>query len=160
MADNTNTPPDVDELPDAVPAQGAITFDPAPSLITLTNSKDIVVPDSIVVVLEDGKLDEWLVANTNSNPANWTYNVSFNIIGVVIPSFNIEIVEGADIDLFDYLPAGIDQNTGELTLRGPAGPAGTGGSGELQTHIDAATPHPAYDTDLPDLTVLFENGLI
>lgn len=29
----------------------------------------------------------------------------------------------------------------------------------LATHVDDPTPHPSYDTDLPSLTVLFENGL-
>ncbi len=32
-------------------------------------------------------------------------------------------------------------------------------SADLQAHIDSPTPHPAYD-DVPDLVVLFENGLI
>jgi len=48
-------------------------------------------------------------------------------------------------------------------LPGPRGPAGldTGGYIDLAmtTHIQAPTPHPAYD-DTPDLTLLFLNGLI
>lgn len=32
-------------------------------------------------------------------------------------------------------------------------------SAELQAHIEAAEPHPAYDRDVPDLTVLLENRL-
>jgi len=182
-ADNTNTPDDVDELPDALPAVGTITFDPAPTLITLDLSKDIVIPDPIVVDLDaSGQIDEWLVANTNSNPSNWTYEVSFNIIGVTIAPFNIEVTEGADLNLFDFFPAGVVGDPGVLTLRGAPGDSayqvavnngfvgteqqwldslGSGGGGTaLQDHIDNATPHPAYDIDLPDLAVLFENGLI
>lgn len=30
----------------------------------------------------------------------------------------------------------------------------------LQAHINSATPHPAYDIDMPDLAILLENGLI
>lgn len=30
----------------------------------------------------------------------------------------------------------------------------------LQAHINAPTPHPAYDVDMQSLTVIFENGLI
>jgi len=44
-----------------------------------------------------------------------------------------------------------------FALRGSAG--GEVSSAELQDHIDDPTPHPAYD-DLPDLVVLFENGLV
>jgi len=29
----------------------------------------------------------------------------------------------------------------------------------LAVHVNAREPHPAYDADIPSLTVLFENGL-
>lgn len=29
----------------------------------------------------------------------------------------------------------------------------------FQAHINNPTPHAAYDVDLPDLTLLFENGI-
>lgn len=31
---------------------------------------------------------------------------------------------------------------------------------DLNSHINAPEPHPAYDSDIPPLTLLFENGLI
>lgn len=45
---------------------------------------------------------------------------------------------------------------------GPPGPPGPAGSGEmlLEMHINSATPHPAYDVDMPTLNLLFENGLV
>lgn len=39
--------------------------------------------------------------------------------------------------------------------------AGSGdASAALLAHINAAEPHPAYDVDMPSLTLLFENGLL
>ena len=47
-------------------------------------------------------------------------------------------------------------------LPGPPGPPGMAGGESMDlvmtTHIQAPTPHPAYD-DTPDLTLLFLNGL-
>lgn len=31
---------------------------------------------------------------------------------------------------------------------------------ELDTHINSINPHPAYDDDIPDLSITFENGLL
>lgn len=46
---------------------------------------------------------------------------------------------------------------------GPQGLPGLSGDGEgaalLQAHINDPAPHPAYDT-IPNLTLIFENGLI
>lgn len=45
-------------------------------------------------------------------------------------------------------------------LPGPPGPPGpAGGEVILQQHIENPTPHPAYD-DIPDLSLLFDNGLL
>ena len=30
---------------------------------------------------------------------------------------------------------------------------------QIAAHVESATPHPAYD-DMPDLTLIYENGLI
>lgn len=62
---------------------------------------------------------------------------------------------------------------GDIGLQGPQGVSGvttvTGGVTEsqvtdavataVQNHVQAPAPHPVYD-DIPDLTILFENGLI
>jgi hypothetical protein len=42
---------------------------------------------------------------------------------------------------------------------GPPGPPGASGDEALQAHITSDTPHPAYDDDIVDLVVLFENGM-
>lgn len=46
-----------------------------------------------------------------------------------------------------------------LPVTGPVGPVDTGALDALADHIADPTPHPAYDTDLQSLTVVFENGL-
>lgn len=58
-------------------------------------------------------------------------------------------------------------NAGPPGPRGPVGPTGAPGSGAIDDyardiislHLVDPTPHPAYD-DLPDLSLIFENGLI
>ena len=30
----------------------------------------------------------------------------------------------------------------------------------MEAHINDPTPHPAYDTNMPSLKILFENGLV
>jgi hypothetical protein len=45
-----------------------------------------------------------------------------------------------------------------LPKAGPQGPPGAG-TAELEAHINSPTPHPAYDTDMQSLSVVFENGL-
>lgn len=48
-------------------------------------------------------------------------------------------------------------------VAGPEGPAGVDADTQVEElmygHINDPTPHPAYD-DMPDLTILLENGLI
>jgi hypothetical protein len=49
-----------------------------------------------------------------------------------------------------------------VVFRSHPGPPGTGSTQALvalQTHVDAAEPHPIYD-DMVDLNILFENALI
>lgn len=51
-------------------------------------------------------------------------------------------------------------STFSVSVVPPIGVAGNGDSSvALQAHINSDTPHPAYDVDLPSLTLLFENGL-
>jgi hypothetical protein len=30
----------------------------------------------------------------------------------------------------------------------------------VTAHVEADTPHPAYDTDIPSLSIIFQNGLV
>lgn len=48
------------------------------------------------------------------------------------------------------------QQAGIVGPRGASGPEAQA----LIAHIADPQPHPAYDLDMPDLTVLFENRLI
>lgn len=58
-------------------------------------------------------------------------------------------------------------NSGPVGPRGYQGPTGAPGSGavdeyardQISLHLIDPTPHPTYD-DLPDLSLIFENGLI
>lgn len=58
-------------------------------------------------------------------------------------------------------------NSGPPGPAGPQGPTGAPGSGAVDTvardmislHLIDTTPHSVYD-DMPDLTLIFENGLI
>lgn len=45
-----------------------------------------------------------------------------------------------------------------LSLKGPKGDPGQG-TVDLDAHINSLAPHPVYD-DVPDMTLIFENGLI
>ena len=48
----------------------------------------------------------------------------------------------------------------EAAAQGPQGPPGPAGNGEdLEEHILSVEPHPAYD-DMPDMKLIFENGLL
>jgi hypothetical protein len=48
-------------------------------------------------------------------------------------------------------------------VMGPQGPPGVDAQTNVETainsHINSPTPHPVYD-DIPDLTILLENGLL
>lgn len=56
-------------------------------------------------------------------------------------------------------------NAGPPGPTGPTGPPGPPGDDAetsigtvMEAHVNSPTPHPAYD-DMPDLTILLENGL-
>ena len=67
--------------------------------------------------------------------------------------------EGAAIDTSEFLlQAGLDAQQRVNALREELLEGGSDTS-SLIAHINSPTPHPAYD-DIPDLVVIFENGLL
>jgi hypothetical protein len=47
-----------------------------------------------------------------------------------------------------------------IVVAGGAGYDDTDIRQTITTHVESPTPHPAYDEDIPSLSLLFENGLI
>jgi len=52
-----------------------------------------------------------------------------------------------------------------VPVEGPPGPQGPPGDGSavvdaaIAAHVADTTPHPVYDDNIPDLSLIFENGL-
>lgn len=111
---------DPDTLPDAVPAQGNITFTAKVNLVKDSAAKTILVPVPVVCPLDAaGYLTSpgditlravTLVAadNPDINPTGWPYTVTFNLVDVPYLSklapFDIVVLAGTTIDLADYIP--------------------------------------------------------
>lgn len=56
----------------------------------------------------------------------------------------------------------VEVSTAQPGPRGPEGPQGPKGDVDTalwESHVDSSTPHPAYD-DMPELTLIFENGIV
>lgn len=103
---------DTGREPDGQAASGKIRFTPAPGHVinaTSTPAPTFVVPRTIECSLDsDGYLidgqsarDVWLVAgdNPNTTPTNWTYKVTFDLVGVTIPPFDLLVQGGVRKDL-------------------------------------------------------------
>lgn len=134
----------------------------------------------------DGTRGVRLVAtdDPDNNPLEWTWRVDFRLTDQDdvptrgITRFSFELPSNTTVDLAALAP--VPSADGTFYLVGPRGKSayevaldngfvGTEGewlasleadsNAELTTHINAATPHPAYD-DINSLTLLFENGLV
>ena len=111
-----DTAGDVDALPEAVSAAGTITFTPQTSYAMDYSAGVVIIPKPVIAVLDSqGYLTSpgntairavTLVASDNAalNPQNWTYTVTFNLAGVTLPSFDLQIKGGTQIDLATYTP--------------------------------------------------------
>lgn len=146
-------------LPDEVsPAVGTLLFFPTRRLNFASYT---VLPDSIVVPLENGK------ATVDLRPTgiDWAWNVLEKVKHGIRRTVAVPDTENINYsDLVNVAPGTLQPTAepeaawwvalDELTLGG-GGPEG----GALAAHIGSPTPHPEYD-DLPSLTLLFENGII
>jgi len=57
-------------------------------------------------------------------------------------------------------PRGPQGSQGPQGPQGPPGPDTEDALQILDDHIENTQPHPAYDVDLPSLTLIFENNLV
>lgn len=134
----------------------------------------------------DGSRGVRLVAtdDPDNNPVEWTWRVDLRLTDQAdvpvrgLARFSFELPSGETVDLAALAP--VPDANGEFYLVGPSGKSayeialdngfvGTeeewlaslvaDSSSELTEHINAATPHPAYD-DISSLELLFENGLV
>ncbi len=121
-----DTPDDADSLPDAVPAEGSVTFTP-----TLVNPAAHESPDLLIMPMPVtvqfgpetlGTFDVWLISNQDPDmitASPWAWKVEFNIIDVEIQPIVIDVPVGSEQNIKDWLPAA--EVDGTLTLRGPRG---------------------------------------
>jgi len=140
---------DEDDEPDAVPAQGIVHFVPnVSSLLNVTaDPPTVVLPKRISIDLDDegylslnGSRTIKLLATDNEalNPTDWTYRVEYNIIGVDLPTVNVQLAAGTTTDVTQLVP--LPASGGTPTLIGPPGPPGpagppgdgSGGTGTVQ----------------------------
>ena len=111
--------------------EGQVEFVPSPKRLlnpTADPSPVIILPKPVVTTLVEGALTQVLVAtdDQDNNPHGWTYNVRFKLSGASLDSFDIEVPEGATIDLATVVP--VSSGNGTHMIRG-AGvvPGGTTG---------------------------------
>jgi len=162
-----------------------LTATPAPVTI-LPATIECELDDDGYLLGSDGTRGVRLVAtdDPDNNPVEWTWRVDFRLTDQDdvptrgITRFSFELPSNTTVDLAALAP--VPTADGTFYVSGPRGKSayevaldngfvGTEGewlasleadsNAELTTHINAATPHPAYD-DINSLTLLFENGLV
>lgn len=153
------------------PAIGMVLFQ-SDSRVTHIDEQLTVVSSPLVAHLVDGSIPPMfqVPANDDGNPSLGTYKVTERFVGRSATVYHIQVLalNGPVQDLSDLAP--IAASSGIAVVRGPKGDKGdpgldTGGVFEsaittaVITHVQSPAPHPAYD-DTPDLTLLFQNGLI
>jgi hypothetical protein len=141
---------DPDDLPDAVPLAGSVTFTPSVASILVANATPVpatVIPTQVTVDLDvDGYISLnglqylFLVAtdDPSTNPTGFTYTVSFALTldgqpvnfssySISVPTYN----SGTDNVIDLTLVAPVSSSEGTLTIVGPIGPKGDPGPGVL-----------------------------
>lgn len=116
---------DDDNYPDSVPVLGTVTFTPRPAVIISASSHPpvTIIPQATKVTLDStGAFSVNLIATDDPdlNPTDWTYVVSFNLIGVKYGSFDMAVPAGEVTNIVTAIP--ILSNSGNPTVIGPAGP--------------------------------------
>lgn len=91
------------------PLAGSVAFTPSPTKFINTGASGgpvTILPKPIVATLTDGQFSIELVATDDPdlNPSNWTYSVEFKLEGATLPRFDIDVPEGASIDLSEVAP--------------------------------------------------------
>lgn len=107
--------------PVTTPIAGTVTFQPTPSYLidAAVTPKLIILPKPVTVTLDaNGSFSVSLVAtdDTDLNPTGWNYRVTFQLIGASFGAFNINVPEGATVDLAIASP--VASSNGVLITRG------------------------------------------
>lgn len=121
-------------VPEVLPAVGKVRFTPStPTLINVVNG--LLIPTTPVSVHLDGNGDAvvTLVAtdDTDNNPVDWTYTVSFELDSGEIAPFSLSVAEGSDVELSDVTP--VPDSNGTYYLTGPPGADGASGGSAVST---------------------------
>lgn len=106
-----------------VPIEGSVTFTPSPKRLlnaTAEPSPVTILPQPVTVTLNDGTFTQSLVASDDpdNNPTGWTYGVKFNFKSVSAAGFDIEVPEGATVDLTTVSPVSSGNGTTIIAGRG------------------------------------------
>lgn len=115
---------------DGEPAQGFVTFTPSAAKLLDTAGDVIVVPRPITRPLDvNGQLTVQLIATDDPdlNPTDWTWRVSFSLVGASLEAWSFEVPEGSDRSLREISP--MPDANGTFYLPGVPGPRGTSGEG-------------------------------
>jgi hypothetical protein len=120
---------DVGSAPEASPAVGTVTFTARPPIFRdVAASPDAVtlIPRPVVVALDvngyivdgQGAQGVQLIATDDAdlNPSAWTWQVSFNLTGATIPSFDFQLPQGTTVNLTAVMP--IQASNGVFYLPG------------------------------------------
>lgn len=169
---------DPDLYPDAVPAQGYVTFNAAPDYVLNTSSGDYttIYLDTIVCTLDANgyiidpanQLGVWLVAtdDPDNNPTDWTYTVTVTITNspTTPKTFSITVPAGSTQDITLITP--VSDSTGVPTIVGPPGPANSLTLGTVSSlgptqaptvDITGTSPNQTIDFGLP-VAAQWRNG--
>lgn len=92
----------------------------------------------------------------------WTFDVEFSTTTCISDTgqgFPPGECNCGEVQKGDPGPPGPKGDKGDKGDPGPPGPPGSGNSTDLLAHIAAAQPHPAYDSDMPDFALIWENRI-
>src|SRR5699024_8001399 len=103
--------------------EGSVTFTPSPKRLlnaTADPSPVTILPQPVTVTLNDGTFTQELIAtdDPDNNPSGWTYAVKFGFKSVSAAGFDIEVPEGATVDLTTVSPVSSGNGTTIIAGRG------------------------------------------
>lgn len=121
---NKSTDPATMEV---LPVTGKVTFTPSTTKL-INASQGLIIPTTSSSVHLDGNGDAVVTLmatdDTDQNPVDWTYTVSFSLDHGEIEPFSISVAEGSDVELSDVIP--VPDSNGTFYLTGEQGPPGPG----------------------------------
>lgn len=136
---------DADLLPEGVPVAGTVTIKPSAQALRDSVGKAIILPKPMTYNLDaegnlispDGTIGVTLIASDSPSiqPLNFTYNVSFDLVGTTLSGFNFYLPNGETLDLSEV--AQVSPDSGAYFVVGPQGiPGPQGIQGPPGTYID------------------------